>query len=329
VSEAPRVSVVVPTHNRRFLVELAVDAVLGQRGVDVELIVVDEASSDGTAEWLDALAERDARLRVIHHASPQGLPAARNAGIRAASASWLAFCDDDDLWAPDKLAAQLVVLEQSGSAWCTTGTVLVDPRLEVIGFQRVDAATVRADLPWRNPVPGGGSSVLARRDLVEDAGLFDESLRASEDWDLWCRCAQRSPIAIVDRPLVAYRIGPASMSMDVDRMREACDTVRSRYEGVGAAPRDDFDQEQFYAYQFVRQGRRGASSRAYLRLAARHRDGRSLVRALASAVSPGLMRRVGQLSARRGVPEAWREEAENWLSPLRDRVTERAERRAG
>src|SRR4029453_7953121 len=99
------VSVVVPTRNRSALLARTLQSVLRQQDVEFEVIVVDEASTDETPAVLSALGNQ--RVRVIRHDSPRGLSAARNNGAAGASGEWLAFIDDDDLWAPDRLARQL------------------------------------------------------------------------------------------------------------------------------------------------------------------------------------------------------------------------------
>src|SRR5947209_3023883 len=103
--KGPEVTVVIPTHNRRARLAVTLRTALEQVDVDHEVVVIDEASSDGTADFLAAVHDR--RVRVVRHEPAQGLPAARNAGIAVAQGRWVAFLDDDDLWAPDKLASQL------------------------------------------------------------------------------------------------------------------------------------------------------------------------------------------------------------------------------
>ena len=112
------VTVVIPTHNRRQLVAQAVRSVLHQEGVSLELVVVDDGSTDGTGPWLDRIAATDSRIKVVHHEQPRFISRARNAGIARASGRWVAFCDDDDLWAPDKLSSQLAALR---SELCAMG----------------------------------------------------------------------------------------------------------------------------------------------------------------------------------------------------------------
>ena len=112
------VSVIIATRNRSTLLAETLRSVLGQRGVDFEVIVVDEASTDDTAALLAALD--DPRVRVIRHGEALGLSAARNHGAAEANGDWLAFIDDDDLWAPDKLARQLRAAEDARRDWVYT-----------------------------------------------------------------------------------------------------------------------------------------------------------------------------------------------------------------
>src|SRR5438128_8506232 len=97
------VTVVVPTKDRRQVLDVALRSILAQEGVDVRVVVVDDGSSDGTAAWL---ADLDPRVEVVRHDTPTGAAAARNDGLDRVTTDWGAFCDDDDVWAPTKLAKQ-------------------------------------------------------------------------------------------------------------------------------------------------------------------------------------------------------------------------------
>ena len=161
----PEVSVVVPTHNRSGLLAQTLHSVLWQRGVDLEVLVVDDGSTDDTAEVVAALG--DPRVRLLRHATPRGVSAARNRGVAAASGRWLAFCDDDDLWAPDKLARQLAAAQQTGRSWVYVGEVHVDLGRQVVGGgPPLPPERLMARLPRANVVPGGCSGVLVRRDAL-------------------------------------------------------------------------------------------------------------------------------------------------------------------
>jgi glycosyltransferase involved in cell wall biosynthesis len=208
----PAVSVVVPTHNRRDLLEEALGTVVGQRGVDAEIIVVDDGSSDDTSTFVASMA--DGRLKAIRLESTLGVSAARNIGLEAATRPWVAFIDDDDLWAPDKLVTQIEAMQSDpGTCWSCSAAVVVDHRLRPIGFQpslpRRDLGDV---LLSRNVIPGGASGVVLDTALARRVGGFDERLSVLADWDFWIRLGLASPIAAVARPLHAYRVHRAAMS---------------------------------------------------------------------------------------------------------------------
>ena len=224
---APEVTVVVPTRNRRDMVRATLRSIREQASIPVCVVVVDEASTDGTVEWLERLGDDD--VRIVRHSEPRGVAAARNSGLDVVETRWVAFCDDDDLWAPDKLSAQLDALETSEARWCCGGSVMVDADLAIVDHQRAINGDVVDALLSMNIVPGGGSGVVAEAAFVREVGGFDESLRNNEDWDLWIRLAQRSPIVGVDRPLVAYRMWEGSKSRDLSRMLVAWETITARY----------------------------------------------------------------------------------------------------
>ena len=201
---SPLVSVVVPTHQRAALLPRLLRSVLGQRDVELELLVVDDGSCDTTPQVLARCS--DPRLRVLRHETPQGVAAARNAGTQAARGRWVAWCDDDDVWAPSKLALQLQSLAASPDArWSNGGCAYVDPDLRLGRVRRCpDPRTVAQDLLRFNPVTGGGSGVLADRQLVLSLGGFDPTFSMYADWDMWARLAHAAPLAVVDLPLVGY-----------------------------------------------------------------------------------------------------------------------------
>src|ERR1044072_2596739 len=134
----PNVSVVIPTRNRCALLARALATVLGQRGVEVEVFVVDEGSSDGTADFVRGLG--DPRVTLVRHATPHGVAAARNVGIERARAPWIAFLDDDDFWAPEKLVSQLAAAGRIGADWAVAGAVIVDAEVRMLSGTRVAAA---------------------------------------------------------------------------------------------------------------------------------------------------------------------------------------------
>jgi len=199
----------------------AVQSVLAQEGSDFELIVVDDGSTDGTAETIEGLAG----VRYLRQ-SRRGVAAARNAGVRAAGGEWLAFLDSDDLWCPGKLAAQArfhrlrpeVPVSQTEEIWIRNGV-----RVNARAHHRKPSGDIFVPSLERCLV--SPSAVMLRRDLFESVGGFDESLAVCEDYDLWLRIACRSRFGLVPEPLVIKRGGHADqLSRSVwglDRFRVA------------------------------------------------------------------------------------------------------------
>ncbi|MEQ1438040.1 glycosyltransferase [Fontimonas sp. SYSU GA230001] len=200
----PAVSVVLPTYNRAASLGRAVRSVLQQSVRDLELIVVDDGSTDDTPRLLAAIT--DPRLRVVRQHN-RGAAAARNAGIALATAEWLAFQDSDDEWLPDKLALQLDAARAAGG---DVGLVLAGYRSAHPGMAR--DIRPRSALHRGDPLPDlldGWPIItptwLVRRALVQTLGGFDESLTCFEDWDLVFRLADCTRIAAIPGPvLVKY-----------------------------------------------------------------------------------------------------------------------------
>ncbi|MFN8624530.1 MAG: glycosyltransferase [Candidatus Binatia bacterium] len=217
------VSVIIPTFNRRGFVREAVASVCAQRGVAFEIVVVDDGSTDGTAAALRA--EFDDRVRLIATAN-RGVAAARNRGVAESRGELIAFLDSDDLWLPDKLAAQAAFFAeyeragicQTDENWVRNG-VRVNPR----AHHRKPSGDIFEPSLRRCLV--SPSAVMLRRGVFNVAGGFDERLPACEDYDLWLRIARNTPVWLIDRALVVKRGGhPDQLSRrfwGMDRFRVA------------------------------------------------------------------------------------------------------------
>jgi glycosyltransferase involved in cell wall biosynthesis len=259
----PEVSVIVPTHDRVDLLPFAVASVLRQVDVDLELIVVDDGSVDGTAAYLGTLT--DPRVVVIRHGPARGVSAARNAGIARARGRVVAFLDDDDVWAPDKLREQLAAMRESGRAWAYAGCVNLNHAGRISGgAPPMDADSFATTLPRWNPMPAGCSNAVVDARTLERVGCFDENLRILADWDLWLRLGRLGPPAAVARPLVGYRVHERNMSLDVAVLVRELDVLRSRYG-------DRIDRSEWLAYAArlaIRAGRWLDATRMTVRAAA-------------------------------------------------------------
>jgi glycosyltransferase involved in cell wall biosynthesis len=216
----PSVSVIIPTHNAAAYIRDAVDSALGQTVPPLEVIVVDDGSTDGTAAVLRELGDR---IRVISHRYGAA-GAARNAGGAIAAGEWIAFLDADDTWLPDKLEHQLA----------RTG----DPRVGLVYTDRFNVGAI-GDLPAVQseiqPLYSGDifldlllrsnrittSSALIRTSLFRSLGGFATVLTDAEDWDLWIRLAESHRAEAIPIPLVRYRFHATNSSGNPFRMRRA------------------------------------------------------------------------------------------------------------
>jgi glycosyltransferase involved in cell wall biosynthesis len=307
----PDISVVIPTRDRRQLLRLALISVLSQNDIDIEVIVVDDASADDTAATVSAFADR--RLRIVRQASPGGVSTARNRGIAEASGGWVAFLDDDDLWAPDKLALQLEAAARCSRTWVYTGDVNVDDDLRVLTASAPPTPEqVMERLPRYNPVPSGASNVLVRADALAEAGPFDAGLRRTEDWDMWIRVARTGPPAFVPRPLVAYRFHSANVAAETTAIIEEAERLAARHR----IPVDRAAMQRRAAWISLRANDRRRAICHYARAFAMG-DVRSAARAAVSLVHPAVgSNRVFRLLPESPSDDARRREAQEWLDDL-------------
>jgi glycosyltransferase involved in cell wall biosynthesis len=304
------VSVVIPTRNRWPLLRRTLGSALAQAGVDVEVVVVDDASTDDTARELDAID--DPRLRVVRHDAQRRTAAARNSGIEAARGAWVAFLDDDDIWAPDKLAAQLAAAHSAGAqfAYCGAVGVDIDGEPRVLHPDPPSAAALREQIVRRNVIPAGASNVVASTELLREVGGFDERLFQLADWDLWIRLAAAASAASIPHRLVAITIHPGNQAAHErrDELRAEFAYIRHKH---GEAP-DAVWFHHWTADVLRSSGRRAAAASEYLRCAAMTRRPGHVV--LAARVLAGNW----AMDGRRRLPPG---AAPDWLDSYRDRVS--------
>ena len=201
MTERPAVSVIVPTRNRwQLLSRTALPSALAQEGVELEVVVVDDGSTDETPGRLAELTSTDTHVRVLSHDSSRGVAAARNTGIAVAEGRWVAFLDDDDVWSPRKLAAQLEAAMRVGTSWVYSGALAVSSAGDVLYEYYFPEPSIVADQLRRSAVvPAGASNVLARTTRVRDLGGFDERFSMLADWDFWIRLSETGrPAAVRD-----------------------------------------------------------------------------------------------------------------------------------
>jgi glycosyltransferase involved in cell wall biosynthesis len=203
----PLVTVVIPTFNRAHCIARAIGSVERQTYRSLEIIVVDDGSSDGTAEVVQNL--RCVRPLTFLRLNPnQGAAAARNRGIAAARGDYVAFLDSDDEWHPRKLERQLEALSERGPEFgaCYTAIVSYDDAGRLRGLSRaVEEGDIERPLLTHNLV-GSTSAVIVRRALLDAIGGFNPTLRSCQDWDLWLRLARLTRFACVPEILTVLHV---------------------------------------------------------------------------------------------------------------------------
>jgi glycosyltransferase involved in cell wall biosynthesis len=213
----PEVSVVIPAYNAARYLGAAVESVLAQTFDDLEVLVVDDGSTDGSA---DLVADLGPKVRVIRQPN-SGVSSARNRGIAESAGRYLAFLDADDTWLPEKLERQLAALRASPAGrFCYTAFVIADAELQPIELRRAAlSGTARETLLLDGNVVGA-STPLCERELLAEAGQFDPSLSQCADWDMWIRVAAHTDFLYLDEPLVNYRQHGTNMSNDPRLLEE-------------------------------------------------------------------------------------------------------------
>ncbi|OGR89166.1 MAG: hypothetical protein A2992_09890 [Elusimicrobia bacterium RIFCSPLOWO2_01_FULL_59_12] len=235
----PRVSVVTPSYNRKEFLWEAIDSVRAQTYRDFEIIVVDDGSTDGTAEQLTERYGKEVRLLSLPHT---GLPASgRNAGIQAAGGEFVAFLDSDDLWRPQKLERQIAAAERDPKA------VLYYALAKKFGASESQGVTMRFHyrpsgrvfnfLIFYNFIPT--LTTLVRRDVFERVGFFDTrpDLRAAEDYDMWLRIARLHRVRYVPEVLAEYRLHPENISSNIFAGYDRIERVLQKTFGHNGTPK--------------------------------------------------------------------------------------------
>ena len=207
------VSVIIPTYNRKNLLKRALHSVGSQTFVPHEIIVVDDGSSDGTKDWV---LERFPYVRYIYQDN-SGVSSARNAGIKEAKGSWIAFLDSDDEWMPNKLEQQKGVINSFQEAWlCHTNEIWIRNGVRVNQMKKHQKYGGNVFENCLDICRISPSSVLIKKEVFEMVGLFDESLKVCEDYDLWLRITAVLPVIFLDEQLIIKYGGHADQLSRVD-----------------------------------------------------------------------------------------------------------------
>ena len=198
-----KISVIIPTYNRKKTLARAIQSVINQSLSPFEILIIDDGSNDGTEEWVK---ENFRNIKYIYQ-NNHGVSSARNIGIENAYGDWVAFLDSDDEWLPNKLFEQVKSIQSN-------------PKIKFFHTNEIWIRNgVRVNQMKKHKKYGGyifekcldicrisPSSVLIQKEVFDNIGVFDESLRVCEDYDLWLRITSKYPVVFLDVPLI-YKYG--------------------------------------------------------------------------------------------------------------------------
>jgi len=215
-----KVSVIMPCFNHGRFVADSVNSVLSQTHRDLELIIAEDRSSDNSWEVISRLAAKDSRIKAIRHERNQGLSKSRNAALRVASGEFIAFCDSDDLWEPEKLDVQVNLLttrQDYAVVYCDT--LIIDDDGVPTGqcFSKLYPPPKTAsgwlfpELAVRNFI--NIQSVLMRKECLQQVGPFDETIDWIQDWWYWIQLSRHHQFLYLQQPLARYRVHRGSTNV--------------------------------------------------------------------------------------------------------------------
>ncbi len=304
----PKVTVIVPCYNHAHFLPDAIHSILGQTFVDWEAIIVDDGSTDNTQEV--AAQFTDPRIRYIYQEN-RGLSAARNTGLRNARGEFIALLDADDMWEPEFLEISVRMLETNrniAATYCgfrymdSNGNMLPISVCRVVPPDRFRDELLKGS--WLS-----SCSVVVRASVYQEVGLFDESLSACEDYDMWLRISAKHQFVGIPEVLLRYRRVGNNMSDDVDRMSNALATVLEKHLGSLDTPIEGWSAQKLWAmgnlytlrtFGYLAQGRVKPSAESMLHLLEVRPDFAQSLDAWYSLAC------VHQLVGQRGDPATWR-----------------------
>jgi glycosyltransferase involved in cell wall biosynthesis len=223
------VSVVIPCYNCGRFIEETLQSVLGQTYPYIEIIVVDDGSTDDSVQRINAM-EQAARIRLVKQPNA-GVSAARNKGIALATGEYIAVLDADDWMYPLNIEKKLQALVNEHADFVYSQAEVTDEQLKPVKiFRGADPARFSEELfVFAQPPVPSPSSVLVRRQTIIDAGLFDPSLSVAADLDMWIRISFRAKVTKVDEPLIRYRLVDGSMNTNIGKQISDLESIMHRY----------------------------------------------------------------------------------------------------
>lgn len=233
IDSQPAVAVIIPTYNRAHVIGRALRSVLNQTFKNLEVIVVDDGSTDDTQKLVESFV--DPRVRYLRCEANQGATAARNLGIKNTSAEFIAFQDSDDEWLCEKLEKQMAVFAQAGDnigvVYC--GFFRVDGKKAA--YYPSDAVLKKTGNVLESLLRGNfvtTQAAVVRRECFRSSGMFDERLPRYQDWELFIRLAKHYEFICVDEPLLLAYYSPVSITASERSLPVALRMILEKHQDV-------------------------------------------------------------------------------------------------
>ena len=200
------VSAIIPTRNRREHLEQAISSVYQQTWPNIELIIINDASSDDTTNFLSKLTDSEnVTVKIVHNEVSEGGAKTRNAGIEIANGKYIAFLDDDDFWLPEKIKLQIKLLKEHSTSSSVTCSFYIQYPSGKCVTKNIYPISEDQELLRANCL-GGASMCLTTKNALQSIDCFDSSLCCGQDWDLWIKLNAMGPVLVCNVPLVYYRV---------------------------------------------------------------------------------------------------------------------------
>jgi len=233
------ISIIIPTYNRSKFIKNAVHSVLNQTYKDIEIIIVDDCSTDATESIIAFIG--DERLKYIKNSKNTGVAFSRNIGIKNSKGSYISFIDDDDEWMPEKLEKQISrfkeLTDDYGVVYCGYGIYNKSGVLNGEKHPEFKGSVAKKMLAGSIM---GGSTPLLRKRVFDVCGLHDTSLKNAVDWEMWIRVSQSFKFDFVDEVLVKYNIHGNQLSVDIKNKIRALNIIKEKHKYIIKQNNEEF-----------------------------------------------------------------------------------------
>lgn len=249
IISSAKVSAIITTHNRPDVLPRALNSVLNQTYHDIELIVVSDGQFESTDNYMRQY-QNNKNIIYVKYLKPRGANYARNQGLKTSSGEYVAFLDDDDEWLPDKVKMQVNKFEENKELALVYGGKNIIYTNNGIKYRSIPNPVLKENILLGNFV-GTTSCVMVRRDLAIECGMFDENLKALQDYDLWIRLCQKGMPGVISEPLINYynSFGIRQISDNTDLYENSYNIIEQKYSILyNSLSKRDYNQFQYNKY---------------------------------------------------------------------------------